>query len=126
MSAECAHLSSDFNYYNVFNVLDKPFPVKEYCKFKKDYWINIKVGDIVRINNNNEIPADISLPLISNASGAWYVATKTLDGGANSKVRQLLKCTRSIKSSRNIARAKILIESEGLYANLYSYQANFR
>lgn len=126
MSAEYAHLSLDLNYHNVFNVLDKLFPVKEDCKFKKDYWKNIKFDDIVRIHNNNEIPANIILPSTSNAAGAWYVETKNLDGGANSKVRQSLKCTRSIKSSCDIARAKIWIESEGLYANLYSYQANFR
>ena len=62
----------------------------------------------------------------SDVDGACYVETKNLDGETNLKVRQSLKCSKVIKSSRDIARTKFWVESEGPHANLYSYQGNFK
>ena len=51
---------------------------------------------------------------------------KNLDGETNLKVRQALKCSYKIKTSRDIARTRFWIESEGPHANLYSYQGNLK
>ncbi|ODV72376.1 phospholipid-transporting P-type ATPase [Cyberlindnera jadinii NRRL Y-1542] len=96
------------------------------AQFKKDLWKNVRVGDIVRVHNNDEIPADIILLSTSDADGACYVETKNLDGETNLKVRQALKCGQQIKHSRDVQRSKCWIESEGPHANLYNYQGNLK
>lgn len=120
--------SMEINGYqqNEDTLINKTLPTDMEWRFSKDYWKNVKVGDIVRIHNNEEIPADIILLSTSDSDGACYVETKNLDGETNLKVRQSMKCTSDIRSSIDIARTRFWIESEGPHANLYSYQGNFR
>ncbi|AHY75722.1 ADI_G0017490.mRNA.1.CDS.1 [Saccharomyces cerevisiae] len=108
------------------NIVDRSLPPRTDCKFAKNYWKGVKVGDIVRIHNNDEIPADIILLSTSDTDGACYVETKNLDGETNLKVRQSLKCTNTIRTSKDIARTKFWIESEGPHSNLYTYQGNMK
>lgn len=108
------------------NIMDRTLPPKSDCRFAKDYWKNVKVGDVIRIHNNDEIPADIILISTSDSDGACYVETKNLDGETNLKVRQSLKCSYRIRNSRDITRTKFWIDSEGPHANLYSYQGNLK
>lgn len=108
------------------SVLDRSMPPRTDCKFTKDYWKNVKVGDIIRIHNNDEIPADVVLLSTSDSDGGCYVETKNLDGETNLKVRQSLKSTHQIRSSRDVSRTKFWLESEGPHANLYSYQGNLK
>ncbi|KAF5094733.1 hypothetical protein DV451_004925 [Geotrichum candidum] len=91
------------------------------AKFKHDYWKNVRVGDFVRINNNDEIPADIVVMATSDTDGACYVETKNLDGETNLKVRQALKCGEGIRHSEDCERATFWIETEPPQPNLYSF-----
>lgn len=91
------------------------------ARFKHDYWKNVRVGDFVRIRNNDEIPADIVVIATSDSDGACYVETKNLDGETNLKVRQALKCGEGIKHSQDCERAQFWIESEQPHANLYAF-----
>lgn len=108
------------------DIIDRTLPPRTDTRFARDYWKSVKVGDIVRIHNNDEIPADIILLSTSDSDGGCYVETKNLDGETNLKVRQALKCSYKIKTSRDIARTRFWIESEGPHANLYSYQGNLK
>ncbi|KAG7797161.1 hypothetical protein KL929_002867 [Ogataea haglerorum] len=95
--------------------------------FKKDYWKNVHVGDIVKIKANESIPVDLLILSTSDADGACYTETKNLDGETNLKVKQALKCSStSIKSVNDLARCKFWLESEGPKANLYNYQGNLK
>ncbi|CCE62010.1 hypothetical protein TPHA_0B03400 [Tetrapisispora phaffii CBS 4417] len=132
-SAEYGRPSLDYDvdepydmYANNGTVIDKSLPPREDCKFSKDYWKNVNVGDIVRIHNDDEIPADIILLSTSDHDGGCYVETKNLDGETNLKVRNALKCSIPVRSSRDIGRSKFWIESEGPHANLYTYQGNLK
>ncbi|CCH61473.1 hypothetical protein TBLA_0E04190 [Henningerozyma blattae CBS 6284] len=109
-----------------FNIIDKSLPPRQDVKFQKDYWKNIKVGDVIRIHNNDEIPADVVLLSTSDVDGNCYVETKNLDGETNLKIRQALKCSYKIKNSHDVARTKFWIESEGPNPNLYTYQGNLK
>ncbi|CDK29690.1 unnamed protein product [Kuraishia capsulata CBS 1993] len=110
----------------------KPFIGKASAKsvgvsFHKDYWKNIKVGDMVKVQNNEEVPADILILATSDADGGCYVETKNLDGETNLKVRQALKCSSTyVKHASDLAKAKFYVESEGPHANMYSYQGNLK
>lgn len=91
------------------------------ARFKKDTWKGLQVGDFVRIYNDDELPADIIILSTSDPDGACYVETKNLDGETNLKVRQALRCGRSIRHARDCERAEFKIESEAPHPNLYKY-----
>jgi phospholipid-translocating ATPase len=102
-------------------VLDHVHGTPGRAKFRRDFWKNVRVGDFVRIRNNDEIPADVLILATSDSDGACYVETKNLDGETNLKVRQALKCGEGIKHSSDCEKAKFWIESEPPQQNLYSY-----
>ncbi|KAI5795514.1 hypothetical protein EDC01DRAFT_614606 [Geopyxis carbonaria] len=108
------------------NVVDPHKTVPEKAKFKRDYWKNVRVGDFVRIYNDEEIPADIIILSTSDSDGACYVETKNLDGETNLKVRHAMRCGRRVRHARDCEAATFELESENPHANLYSYSGVFK
>ncbi|PBP15920.1 phospholipid-translocating P-type ATPase [Diplocarpon rosae] len=92
-------------------------------RFHLDYWKNVKVGDFVRLYNDDQIPADVVILSTSDPDGACYVETKNLDGETNLKVRHALRSGRQIKHARDCERTEFTIDSEPPQANLYQYSA---
>ncbi|EDV26490.1 uncharacterized protein TRIADDRAFT_23045 [Trichoplax adhaerens] len=64
--------------------------------FQPIKWKDVKVGDIVRIENNQHVPADILLLSTSEASMFCFIETADLDGETNLKIRQPLAVTGKI------------------------------
>ncbi len=56
--------------------------------FEKIKWKNIRVGNILKINENEEFPADLILLNSSNGNGVCYIETKNLDGETNLKFKK--------------------------------------
>ena len=63
---------------------------KDQC-FSKQQWRYIKVGDIVRVNENEFFPADMVVINSSEDQGVFYVETKNLDGETNLKLKNVSK-----------------------------------
>lgn len=103
------------------DVLNRDLPAKGDARFHRDAWKDICVGDYVRIYNNDEIPADVIVLSSSNPDGNAFVETKNLDGETNLKVRQSLRCGRSLKHARDCERARFMLDSEAPQPNLYKY-----
>jgi magnesium-transporting ATPase (P-type) len=63
--------------------------------FKKVTWAEIKVGDYIRVNSRQIVPADVICMQVSEPNpelpkGMCYVETKSLDGETNLKMRQVV------------------------------------
>ncbi|OQV04184.1 hypothetical protein CLAIMM_09106 isoform 1 [Cladophialophora immunda] len=103
------------------SVINPHKEVPDTARFKKDYWKNVKVGDFVRIYNDEPVPADIVVLSTSDPDGACYIETKNLDGETNLKVRHALQAGRRVKHAKDCEFAEFLIDSEGPSPNLYTY-----
>jgi phospholipid-translocating ATPase len=96
------------------------------AKFKRDYWKNVQVGDLLRIYNDDQIPADVVVLSTSDPEGACYVETKNLDGETNLKLRHAMRCGHGIKHARDCEKTEFFIESEAPHPNLYQYSGVLR
>ncbi|RPB14763.1 phospholipid-translocating P-type ATPase [Morchella conica CCBAS932] len=103
------------------NVIDPHKTTPGKAKFKKDFWKNVRVGDFIRVYNDEEIPADVVILSTADSDGACYVETKNLDGETNLKVRHALHAGRRVRHAKDCEAATFTLESENPHANLYSY-----
>uniref|UniRef100_A0A3Q3NKT7 Phospholipid-transporting ATPase n=1 Tax=Mastacembelus armatus TaxID=205130 RepID=A0A3Q3NKT7_9TELE len=82
-------------------------------RFQESKWMDIQVGDVVRLKKNDFIPADIFLLSTSNPNSLCYVETAELDGETNLKFRMGLRVTdEKLQEERQLAEFDALIECE--------------
>ena len=70
-------------------------------RWEENRWLDIKVGDFVKIDKDNYFCADIILLASSDPKGMCYVETKNLDGETNLKHKLAEKLTQSILKNEN-------------------------
>ncbi|KAF3702330.1 Phospholipid-transporting ATPase IC [Channa argus] len=82
-------------------------------RFQESKWMDIQVGDVVRLKKNDFIPADILLLSSSNPNSLCYVETAELDGETNLKFKMGLKVTdERMQEQHQLAEFDALVECE--------------
>ncbi|KAI0460414.1 hypothetical protein F5B21DRAFT_519156 [Xylaria acuta] len=91
--------------------------------FEETRWINVAVGDIVRVESEEPFPADLVLLASSEPEGLCYIETANLDGETNLKIKQGLPETSALVSPAELSRLGGRVRSEQPNSSLYTYEA---
>ncbi|KAJ1335373.1 phospholipid-transporting ATPase [Microdochium nivale] len=91
--------------------------------FEDAKWVDVTVGDIVRVESEEPFPADIVLLASSEPEGLCYVETANLDGETNLKIKQARQETCPLVSSAELGRLGGRVRSEQPNSSLYTYEA---
>lgn len=91
--------------------------------FDDTKWINVRVGDIVRVESEEPFPADLVLMASSEPEGLCYIETANLDGETNLKIKQAIPETAGMVSPGDLSRLSGRIRSEQPNSSLYTYEA---
>ncbi len=86
-------------------------------------WINVAVGDIVRVESEEPFPADLVLLASSEPEGLCYIETANLDGETNLKIKQAIPETAHLVSPADLGRLSGSLKSEQPNSSLYTYEA---
>lgn len=91
--------------------------------FTETKWINVAVGDVVRVESEEPFPTDLVLLASSEPEGLCYIETANLDGETNLKIKQALPETSTMVSPSELSRLGGRIKSEQPNSSLYTYEA---
>ncbi|KAF2112573.1 hypothetical protein BDV96DRAFT_497629 [Lophiotrema nucula] len=102
---------------------DSKAQVLKGSSFTDTRWINVAVGDIVRVHSEDPFPADLVLLASSEPEGLCYIETANLDGETNLKIKQAIPETADLVSPAELSRLGGRIRSEQPNSSLYTYEA---
>ncbi|KAF4608233.1 hypothetical protein EYR40_000577 [Pleurotus pulmonarius] len=71
--------------------------------WKKSMWEDVRVGDYVKILNNEPIPADVLICSTSEDENVAFVETKNLDGETNLKSRNAISALTHLRTATECA-----------------------
>ncbi|KAL3480730.1 hypothetical protein BJX99DRAFT_220170 [Aspergillus californicus] len=91
--------------------------------FHEAKWVDVAVGDIVRVESEQPFPADLILLASSEPEGLCYIETANLDGETNLKIKQGIPETSHLVSPADLSRLSGRIRSEQPNSSLYTYEA---
>uniref|UniRef100_A0A2K6TD01 Phospholipid-transporting ATPase n=1 Tax=Saimiri boliviensis boliviensis TaxID=39432 RepID=A0A2K6TD01_SAIBB len=89
-------------------------------------FIDVAVGEIVKVTNGEHLPADLISLSSSEPQAMCYIETSNLDGETNLKIRQGLPATSDIKDIDSLMRISGRIECESPNRHLYDFVGNIR
>nr|CDJ87636.1 ATPase domain containing protein [Haemonchus contortus] len=75
-------------------------------------WRDIRVGDLIRVDNDQMFPADLLLISSSEPQSMCYIETSNLDGETNLKIKQALPTTSSLVTLDKLVEFEAKIECE--------------
>ncbi|XP_071484372.1 phospholipid-transporting ATPase IF-like [Diadema antillarum] len=82
---------------------------------------DVRVGDIVKVNNNDEIPCDMMLLSSVREDGDCHVTTANLDGETNLKIFRSLPDTAILQNEESLNALSAKIECQQPITDLYRF-----
>ncbi|KAL2935900.1 putative phospholipid-transporting ATPase 9 [Bienertia sinuspersici] len=89
--------------------------------FEDTKWMDLRVGDIVKVEKDEYFPADLILLSSSYDEAICYVETTNLDGETNLKLKQALEVTLGLNEDSVFQNFRAIIRCEDPNAKLYSF-----
>ena len=86
-------------------------------------WAEIKLGDIIKVRNNEQFPADLILLSSSDDNGICYVETKNIDGETNLKFQEANITLQKIKNEKNLSKIKYVCITKQPNEFIYKFDA---
>ena len=91
--------------------------------WSKVQWQQLRVGDIVRLRRDDDVPADIVLLHATGPNGIAYIETMALDGETNLKSKQACQLLADYcKSLSGVTSCGATVVSEDPNIDLYNYE----
>lgn len=73
--------------------------------FKKVASADMRVGDIIKIYQNDRVPADLVLLQTTEKSGTVFIRTDQLDGETDWKLRKAVSITQAVQPPTKLIQA---------------------
>lgn len=94
-------------------------------QFEARSWRQVRVGDILRLEADSFIPADMVLISSGEPEGLAYVETANLDGETNLKIKQASPSTADLTTPQAVSMLRGHLLSEAPNSSLYTYDGTF-
>ena len=86
-------------------------------------WSQVKLGDIIKVRNNEQFPADLILLSSSDENGICYVETKNIDGETNLKFQEANEILhKKIKDGENLSKLKYVCVTKQPNEYIYKFE----
>ena len=90
--------------------------------FEARKWKNIRVGELVRLESDDFIPADLVLVSSSEPEGLCYIETSNLDGETNLKIKQASPLTSNLTAPHLVNQLRGSLRCEQPNNSLYTFE----
>lgn len=99
-----------------------PWSQDEDVRWSKTQWQDIRVGDLIKLRRDENVPADVILLHATGPNGVAYIETMALDGETNLKSKQACPLfTEHCRSLPDLQACDAEVVSEDPNLDLYSY-----
>eukprot|EP00833_Pecoramyces_ruminatium_P015707 jgi/Orpsp1_1/1189739/evm.model.d7180000074113.1 len=85
----------------------------------------IKVGHLVRIHENQRVPADLLLLRTSNINGECFIRTDQLDGETDWKLRTAVSTTQQLEFDSQLYNYQASVYAENPHKDIYKFIGTF-
>lgn len=100
-----------------------PWSEGVYVRWSKIQWQDIRVGDVIKLHRDENVPADVVLLHATGPNGIAYIETMALDGETNLKSKQACPLfTEHCRSLSALQDSEVEVISEDPNLDLYNYE----